>query len=135
MTGTAKATSLFKQSEFVCEGNKVGKRRQRATNQYLQHPHHNQLGKSQKVYSRRECRLFRSGAQHPLLSETLVCSVHVTPFDPKVIWVLTQGFRYLDTLSDFFLFPLMGCFYSPVRCPSGWPAQTRNMMHDMFLLT
>lgn len=76
-----------------------------------------------------------SEAQHPLLSETLNCSMLVSPFYSNVFWVLTQGFRHLDTLSYFFLFPRMGCFYSPVRCPSGWPAQTRNMTQDIVLVT
>ena len=47
MTGTTKATWLFKQSKFIDKGKQNKEQGQRGTtNLYLQHPHHNQPLKS-----------------------------------------------------------------------------------------
>ena len=87
-----------------------------------------------------------SEAKRPFLSETSTCSMPVTPFYPKVSLGSDSGFQTFGYFELFllvptdgvflsFLFPWMGYFYSPVRCPSGWPAQTRNMTQDIFFVT
>ena len=132
MTGTTKATWLFKQPEFIDKGeqNKEhGSKQQIGT--YNIHTTISR-GSPNSLYRGRSDNC--PGPRQSVLSSVRLPIV-LCLWLPFILRFLTQGFRHLDNLSYFFLFSWMGCFYSPVRCPLGCPAHTRSMTQDIFLLT